>query len=52
MIPADRKYVMRALVSSIVVRELDALRPRFAPVSGQQHVDLAQARQALQAEGE
>ena len=52
VIPADRKYVMRALVSSIVVRELDALRPRFAPVSGQQHVDLAQARQALQAEGE
>ena len=50
VIPADRKYVMRALVSGIVVKELAALGPRFPAVSEQQRADLALAEQALRAE--
>jgi PPK2 family polyphosphate:nucleotide phosphotransferase len=47
VIPADRKYVMRALVASIAVRELESLQPTYPKVDADQEIILAQARVEL-----
>ena len=47
VIPADRKYVMRALVSAIAVRELEARDPPYPHVSAAQREQIDAARTAL-----
>lgn len=47
VIPADRKYVMRSLVSAIVVGELKRLDPTYPEVTGEQRDRIAAARTAL-----
>jgi PPK2 family polyphosphate:nucleotide phosphotransferase len=47
VIPADRKHVMRSLVSTIVVSELKRLDPKYPEVTGEQRERIATARAAL-----
>jgi PPK2 family polyphosphate:nucleotide phosphotransferase len=47
VIPADRKYIMRSLVSRIVVDELAALDPRYPTVSDSKHEQLESFRVQL-----
>jgi PPK2 family polyphosphate:nucleotide phosphotransferase len=51
VIPADRKYVARALVADIIVSAIAGLRLKFPEVSKEQVKALAAARRELEAEG-
>jgi PPK2 family polyphosphate:nucleotide phosphotransferase len=50
VIPADHKWVSRAAVSSIVVREIAALELRYPEVSDQKRQQIAQAKKQLESE--
>jgi PPK2 family polyphosphate:nucleotide phosphotransferase len=50
VIPADHKWVSRAAVSSIVVREIAALELRYPEVTDQKRQQIAQAKKQLESE--
>ena len=50
VIPADRKYVMRSLVSEIVTRRITRLKVAYPTISDAQRAELAAARELLLAE--
>ncbi len=50
VIPADHKFVMRALVASVLVDTLDVLGLEFPAVSKEQATELTEARRRLEAE--
>jgi len=50
VIPADRKYAMRALVAATIVRELDGLDLRYPQVTDEDKAEFAKARAQLEAE--
>ena len=47
IIPADHKWVMRALVSGIVTHTIKELKLKYPQVSDEQRKQLASARRAL-----
>ena len=49
VIPADHKWVTRALVASIITRSIDGLGVRFPEVSDEDRQRLAAAKKALSA---
>ena len=50
VIPADHKFVMRALVASVLVDTLDRLGLEFPTVGEEQAAELEEARRRLEAE--
>ena len=50
VIPADHKFVMRALVASVLVDTLDGLGLEFPAVNEEQAAELEEARRRLEAE--
>jgi PPK2 family polyphosphate:nucleotide phosphotransferase len=51
IIPADHKWVSRALVAAILTETLESLRLEWPKVSDQQKRDIAQAKRRLEREG-
>ncbi len=51
VIPADRKYVSRAMVADIIVSTIKDLGLEYPQVSGEQKADLVKARAVLENEG-
>jgi PPK2 family polyphosphate:nucleotide phosphotransferase len=51
VIPADRKYAMRALVAAILVREIGSLDLRYPEVDDEKRASFEQLRAELEAEG-
>jgi hypothetical protein len=50
VVPADHKWMCRALVSSILKSEIDALKLKAPSVDGRRRAELAQMREELAAE--
>jgi PPK2 family polyphosphate:nucleotide phosphotransferase len=50
VIPADHKFVMRALVAGVLVDTLEGLDLAFPPVSDEHEAELVEARRRLEAE--
>lgn len=51
IIPADRKWAMRAAVSDIIVNTLNGLQMSYPQVSQEEQAAMAEAKAALEAEG-
>lgn len=51
-IPADHKWVSRALVARILSQTIDSLDLQYPEVNAEKHAQIEQARQQLEAEGE
>ncbi|MFO0918611.1 MAG: polyphosphate kinase 2 family protein [Planctomycetaceae bacterium] len=51
VIPADHKWVTRALVAKILTTEISQLKLSYPPVTSDQEVEFAEARRRLDAEG-
>jgi PPK2 family polyphosphate:nucleotide phosphotransferase len=52
VIPADHKWVSRALVSQIVINTLESLDLRYPEVTKEQRAIIAEAKKQLEAEGD
>jgi len=51
VIPADKKWFMRAAVNSVIVEQMKTLKLHYPKLTRVQHADLKKARLILETEG-